>query len=375
MWDLPPKKATIKTDDVTKSDGNPRNSEGAFLRLKDGRIVYVYSRYRGDSCHDHAYCEIAAIYSSDEGETFSEPEILFAPRLEEQYDETNMMSVSLLRMQNGDIGVFYLLKRHNIVCELNMRRSSDELKTFSEPVRCVGDTPGYYEVNNDRVIRTSSGRLIVPAAKYQSEIGYYGPVNDFIDPRSCVAFFASDDDGYTWRRISGMISLYGGGYSNTGFQEPGVVELAPGLLYAYFRTDLGRQYESISIDGGSEWTMPQPSRFTSPYSPMQIKQNPYSGKFYAIWNPVPKYFGKPLASIWTGGRSPLVIAEGEFGANGISWGEPRIIEEDPRAGFCYPSVMYLSEKEALLAYCAGSAEFGDENCLTRVRIRKIGLES
>ena len=29
---------------------NPRNSEGAFLRLKDGSVLFVYSRFKGDGC-------------------------------------------------------------------------------------------------------------------------------------------------------------------------------------------------------------------------------------------------------------------------------------------------------------------------------------
>ena len=34
-------------------EGNPRNGEGTFIRLKDGRIMYTYTRYYGDDWHDH----------------------------------------------------------------------------------------------------------------------------------------------------------------------------------------------------------------------------------------------------------------------------------------------------------------------------------
>ena len=51
-------------------DGNPRNSEGSFLHLDDGRIAFAYSRYTGNSADDHAACEIACVYSRDGGETF-----------------------------------------------------------------------------------------------------------------------------------------------------------------------------------------------------------------------------------------------------------------------------------------------------------------
>ncbi len=48
---------------------NPRNSEGAFLPLKDGRTMFAYSRYYGKSSSDHAAADIAARYSSDKGAT------------------------------------------------------------------------------------------------------------------------------------------------------------------------------------------------------------------------------------------------------------------------------------------------------------------
>lgn len=363
MFDLAPNNAI--------TPGNPRNSEGSFLRLRDGRIAFAYSRYRGNSADDHAYAEIACVFSSDNGETFGDERIFVKPRLEEQYDETNCMSVTLMRMANGDVGLFYLLKRHNIVSEYLLRRSSDEMETFGEPVLCVADMPGYYVVNNDRVVRTSAGRLIVPAAHHPSAMGHHGKVS--CDGRATAAFYASDDDGFTWRRISDMIALTGGAYSGTGMQEPGLIELTPGVLYAYFRTDLGRQYESVSIDGGASWFPAQPSRFTSPASPMLIKRNEFNGKLYAVWNPVPEYYGRTRAKVWTGGRNPLVIAEGEFDGRGIHWGAPKVIEDDPNAGFCYPAILFLGEREAVMSYCAGGVDPDDEMCLVRTRIRKVEL--
>ena len=50
---------------IAPSTGNPRNSEGAFISLDDGRIAYVYSRYTGTSFDDHARCSLAVIYSRD----------------------------------------------------------------------------------------------------------------------------------------------------------------------------------------------------------------------------------------------------------------------------------------------------------------------
>jgi len=57
-------------------EGNPRNGENSFLRLRDGRIMCSYTKYYGDDWADHAIARIEAIYSSDEGETWSESTIL-----------------------------------------------------------------------------------------------------------------------------------------------------------------------------------------------------------------------------------------------------------------------------------------------------------
>ena len=56
---------------------NPRNGESTFARLNDGRIMMAYTEYYGTDWADHATARISAVYSSDEGETWTKPEILF----------------------------------------------------------------------------------------------------------------------------------------------------------------------------------------------------------------------------------------------------------------------------------------------------------
>lgn len=43
---------------------NPRNSEGDFIQLKDGKILFVYSHYDGKSSGDHASAYLAGRYSA-----------------------------------------------------------------------------------------------------------------------------------------------------------------------------------------------------------------------------------------------------------------------------------------------------------------------
>ena len=146
--------------------------------------------------------------------------------------------------------------------------------------------------------------------------------------------------------------------------EPGVTETAPGVLYGWARTDLGRQYEFRSADGGVHWTDAVPSRFTSPLSPLSMK-GLTDGRLMAVWNPVPRNNLSPDGDA-ADGRTPLVFALS--GDGGASWSAPRVIEDDPRAGYCYTAILPLRDA-VLLAYCAGTEE--DGCCLNRLRIRRM----
>ena len=356
---------------LSPCEGNPRNSEGCFLRLDDGRIAFAYSRYIGDSAHDHAACQIACIYSHDNGESFDTEHIETLVNAEE-YGEQNVMSVTLRRMDNGDIGLFYLLKLRDggLRSHYYMRRYRGD---FSHPCGEVQVAPvifpGYYVINNDRVVRLENGRWIVPASLHPTPMRSDESADPArMDSRGSVFCFASDDDGYHWSPTKARLDL-NSPYSRTGLQEPGLVELPGGTLYGYFRTDRMYQYESVSLDHGDRWFTPQPSAFSSPASPMLIKKNPFNDRYYAVWNPIPEYPGRPRPDgYWIGGRTPLVLADS---ADGYKFEAYREIETDPTCGFCYPAVEFLDENTLLLAYCSGGKEEG--GCLNRVTVRKIIL--
>src|SRR5688572_27362967 len=43
---------------------NPRNSEGDFIQLKDGRVMFLYTHFTGGGS-DHAAAHLAARFSKD----------------------------------------------------------------------------------------------------------------------------------------------------------------------------------------------------------------------------------------------------------------------------------------------------------------------
>ena len=132
---------------------NRRNSEGAFIRMKDGAIAFAFTRYRSGH-EDGNGADIAVSFSYDEGETFGKERVVLTY---EECNAMNIMSVSLLDL--GDqIGVYYLKKEKGLLCRLFMRKTVDFI-SFSEEKICT-DVNAYIVVNNDRVRKLSDGRVV-----------------------------------------------------------------------------------------------------------------------------------------------------------------------------------------------------------------------
>ena len=352
--------------ELPRGENNPRNSEGDFAVLRGGEILFAYSRYVGSDAHDDAACDVAGLLSRDGGETFAPlPEPLARAA---DHGVKNIMSVSLKRLPNGELCLFYLCK-HTPQSEMYLRRAVGDETAFGPPERVFPCRDGiYYVVNNCRVCVTRDGRVLLPAALHRIVRRENGEAS--AEYYAASQIFEADGDGRNWRALPHVFRLRPRGHSETGLQEPGLAELPDGALYAYFRTDRGFQYESLSTDGGAHWTAPVQSRFSSPPSPMLIARNPYTGLYYAFWNPVPNYYGRlDSEARWiTAGRTPFVTAVSE---NGRDFSPCAALETDPGRGYCYPAAYFLNEKTLLLSYCCGSED--DDMCLTRTRIARIGL--
>ncbi len=348
-------------------EGNPRNSEGDFARLADGRILFAYSRYVGSSGHDDAPCNVGAMISEDGGGSFHKLPFDLAKAAD--HGTLNIMSVSLCRLQTGELCLFYLCKQ-GPQSEMYLRRCTDESNiAFGEAELIVPRKRNiYYVVNNCRVCMLPDGSLLLPLARHRIAKRENGGRGGVYFGNCC--FYKGSPDARVWRQASGVIGMYMPAHSGTGLQEPGAVALPDGRVYGYFRTDRAFQFESFSSDGGARWTRPVPSRFTSPDSPMLIRRNPYTGIYYAVWNPIPNYNGRlSREKRWIhAGRTPFVLAQSE---NGLDFSEYTVLEDLPDHGYCYPAMFFLNEKELLLSYCCGGAE--DGTCLSKTCIRRIVL--
>lgn len=335
---------------LSHTENNPRNGEGAFLRLKDGRIMYAYTKYNGIGGSDHDTAYIAAVYSSDEGESWSTDSVLYA----KPEGAMNIMSVSLLRMANGDLGLVFLRKDKacdKITCVPYLYRSSDEGKTFDGGTLMIAD-PDYYVLNNDRIIRLKSGRLLFTVARHSIK------ANEKTES-GVIEVYMSDDDGRSFRLAAGSGLKTPLKINDRGLMEPGLLELPDGRVWLYIRTDYGYQYESFSADGGETFTSPVPNyKFTSPESPMLAKN--VGGYTVAILNPMPTPGAISLKSFWWDkrfDRTPLVCAVSLDGGLSFVDGDltnrksallPFVeqcyyLEDNLEESYCYPAIFELDD--------------------------------
>jgi len=319
------KKATQGKEYVLKllpDTNNPRNSEGDFISLKDGRILFIYSHYTGTSGNDHAHAYLAGRYSDDKGQTWSSEDV----KIVEQEGKMNVMSVSLLRLQNGEIALFYLKKNSETDCIPLIRISNDEAETWSEPQPCITDKEGYFVLNNNRVIQLKDGRLLLAVSKHQSP----GEIKASAVGRLWSYF--SDDNGRSWKSSREVINP-----DTIVTQEPGLVELKNGNILMFIRTTSGVQYLSNSKDRGETWSAAEPGSIKSPCSPASITRIPSTGDLLLVWND----------NGINQKRTPFNMAISKD--EGKTWINNKILEDNPDGVFCYPSIHYVNN-DVLLSY-------------------------
>jgi hypothetical protein len=353
--------------------GNGRNSEGSFITLKDGRILFAWSKYITENFEDHDRSAIFARYSHDSGRSWlPEERLLIDPQ-----KALNVMSVSLLRLQDRRILMLYMRKTDAgggcVRCTPMVCFSDDEMETLSAPAP-ITLSPDYHVVNNDRVIQLKNGRLVVPINTHRFAMPSHTSANSITHPvfaaPALTFFLLSDDGGATWRES--INSYYRCFPNGQGLQEPGVIELNDGRLWSWSRTGAGRQWQSFSTDGGQIWAEPEPSSFTSPCSPLSMKRIPSTGHLLAVWNDHSGRFPLPQrtsSSHSLADRNPLVCAISRN--EGITWQHHSLLEDTSEHGFCYTAIHFV-DNAVLLAYCAGGPS--PQSCLVRLRLRRLALE-
>ncbi|NOR74874.1 MAG: hypothetical protein GQ525_06925, partial [Draconibacterium sp.] len=304
--------------------------------------LFVYTHFTSGA-GDNASAYLAGCYSSDGGKTWTEDDVLIL----QNEGGMNIMSVSLLRLQSGEVALFYLRKNSETDCIPFMRISTDEAKTWSEPKRCMG-AEGYHTVNNDRFVQLPNGRIIFPTA-----------VNEASNwSNEKIMCYYSDDNGDTWLQSEQVANP-----ENILLQEPGIIELKEGKLMLFCRTNKGVQYFSFSDDNGETWSPIEPGNIKSPLSPASIERIPSTGDLLLLWNNNFKPEGDG------GKRTPfnLAISEDE----GKTWKKIKPVESDPAGWYCYTAIEFI-DNYVLLGHCAGDTKTNDG--LSATQVTRLSLD-
>jgi hypothetical protein len=324
---------------LNSGPNNPRNSEGDLIQLNDGRLLFIYTRFTG-GYDDHASAHLASRVSTDGGQSWSTSDRTVI----ENEGAMNIMSVSLLRLQDKRIAMFYSRKNSLQDCRPLMRISCDEAQTWGPPVEIIpAAEKDYYVLNNARVVQLTNGRLLAPVARHLN------PTPKKFNPDARILCYYSDDAGQTWK--CGQEAKYpASADKNTVCQEPGVIELNDGRLMVFCRTNLGSQCVAYSADAGATWSQLQTSAFISPRSPATIVRVPKTGDLLAVWNDHAK-----ISAELRDKRTPLSAAISQD--DGKTWQPSRTLEDHPHGWYCYTAARFVGD-HVLLAYCAGNQQKG-----------------
>ena len=314
------------------SDTNPRNSEGDFLHLKDGLLLFVYSHYLGSKKETTGSILVSRV-SSDEGRTWSDQnQTVLDTRAE---GESMTSSVSLLRLSQGRIALFYSAKKSDEESWFLMRISADEAQSWGDSTVC---TPGEgsFLVTHGRVIRLKSGRIIFPAGVHEG-----APGSEEFHRGQGVCFY-SDDEGATWKQGKGRVTAPA--KSHSGIQYPALVELKDGRLMMLLSMHLSPLLRAYSKDGGDTWTPYEPAGLPAPIAPASIKRVPSTGDLLLVWND-----HRSVAPALRGSRTPLTVAISTD--EGLTWEKRKNLYEDPDGAYSFAAVDFAGGR-LLVAHTA-----------------------
>ncbi|TWT60771.1 exo-alpha-sialidase [Rubinisphaera italica] len=318
------------------TESNPRYTEGSILALNSGELLFAVTEFR-DTTSDFAKARIVSRRSSDGGHTWSEKSVL-----QENTGGMNVMSVTLRRLPNDSIAMFYLQKNSHSDLRLYIRVSNDEAASFGEPV-LVTSNDGYHVVNNDRVTILKSGRLLAPAASTPD----VQKVNHFVS--HC---YISDDNGVTWRNGQGQVDA-----DRRGAMEPEVIELNDGRILMLIRTQLGYIGKSYSEDSGETWSEMTSLGVRGPEAPATVRRIPSTGDLLMIWN---NCYSE--GTDHGGKRTPLTAAVSRD--EGQSWTVVGDLETDPQKTFSYTSLIFVRDR-AVMSYWESGPASGQLSCRFR----------
>lgn len=320
---------------------------GDFIKLNDGRLLFCYSEfiYSNDFFKHNNFGVIKGRFSDDGGQTWDKESRVI---LKNEYGEGTIMCPGFIPVKEG-IALTYSHKKSDSYLISMMHTSYDDGESWEKPTVCQKDT-GYYPVLNQGVIRLKSGRLLMPVALHKT------PQDSVFNWWGKIFCYYSDDEGQSWTANKKLVP----NPDHVLLQEPRLIELQNGNIAMYMRTDVRKQYISVSKDQGETWSEVAPSNINSPRSPMSVKRIPSTGDLLLVWN------NNKTKEI----RTPLNIAISKD--EGKTWEKVKTLEDDPEGRFCYTSIFFIDDY-VLIAYNNTGISKSKAN-MGGIAIRRISLD-
>lgn len=252
------------------------------------------------------------------------------------YPFTEQAGTKILRLKDGRLMSVWHRDVQNVLGnKLGAKNfyasfSSDEGRTWEGEVPISTDNRCLY-LMNDRVVRLSNGRILVPFALHPNEL-----LDKKMESVGWAGAFYSDDEGQTWQEGQWLKPTVA-----DQLCEPCVFERRDGSLKMLVRTGMGWLYESISHDGGETWETERATTLRSPLAPFFVKRDPYTGLVWIVWcNSFP---GLHMQTP----RCPLSLAVSRD--DGETWRFVCDLEGNPMNSYGYPSI-HFTEEGLVMAY-------------------------
>ena len=250
----------------------------------------------------------------------------FPQMVENPADPDSAHNTVLFDDGQGRIHNFFTTRegRAHAESSLDYRYSDDEGHTWSFPVR-IRETHGWMFGN--RPFRMSNGEVIVPVYRetFPNGVGFFISDNNFAldeDGKPSYTVYPSEDHS-TWP-----------GFSASAMQAA-TVELEPGHLLSFMRTQAELIYKTESLDYGRTWTPSVPTQFPNPWARVDLLKTD-TGNLILAYNPS------------SSSRTPLVLTMSEDG--GVTWPYAATVEDDPNQTFSYPYLFQSSDGAIHLGY-------------------------
>lgn len=289
------------------------------FETKEGEVVFMYSSSAGKVFKK----------SSDNGISFVDEWIVAFGGI--------TANSNLLRLKNNRL---IMTLKHDPVntiaknmggADFTVVFSDDDGRTWSGE-RKVNINSGCYYLMNDRILQLRTGRILIPMCFVPDEF----VAKEHFESKGYSGCFYSDDNGQSWTEGKWMTADNAGGM----LAEPMVIECENDKVIMYMRTIKGFLYSGESTDGGETFSIEQPTELRSPNAPFTVKKDPYSKKFFAVWdNAFPSV-------IYQSPRTPICMAVSD---DGIKWEFMIELDNNPEQNYGYPA-LYFSEKEITVTY-------------------------